>query len=800
MSSFLQSSQRQRRVCPICKHTKWHRTSDGKLVCPLGHEYQGYIQEELEYSGVPTIARKKAKKDIQTKSVQKYFSKRGDYLYVKCLQLLLQSQVSILITKFNVPKQLEQIVKQLWLLRLSDIDLIRYKDDDLELHGDIGFESSSDSQNDDKSSNLSDFVSEFKQDISNHSDAGFSDFDYFDNTQNNFSSSKSPNKSVNNSPLNSNTLGKNLHNLEPFDSINKNISNDDTLASSTNINSFIQNKKLDKKRTKYQFLRIPRRVYSTGIFTDTGKLGVNWTAVICFLGLMWIRHPILFSDFYRLIIEEEIPYLSVLKVIPRSWRIRLSSNHLSMLSKIGIPNVEKFRHTITLFTQMYYKKYRLKFPITNPNLMIFSLVKRINLPIQVFNLVQKAFVLINPFEKIVFTSFKNSTNESALSNTEKLIAATFVVVLKIIYGLDGIRRHQHDIQTFIDKFGSSTLKMPTENEFIDFLRFDFLSQFSTNEFSELGTFNNSSLEKYIQTKKAWLLLDGSSKRIRQRSRFEQQLSSMFTEIKGLNDWNDNYDNNYLYDFTKDKSTQLANRYYSNVSNSSDKNHNTSSTSNLCYFNRVYTQNSLSCDNSTKNPAATKQKSKADSNLFQFLALDSQIDADSDYEQISNNNSLNKDKSHFFLELNKLPESQNKELDYSFMVPETIDSAISQQSIPDMPISTSSIAPQSINSLFDDSVKNGMIPSVFHQNIGIDLLTDTQKMFFSDSELLAENKNDPALKSNTLYSGDMIPSYLINYENELTLDSFGDFLEMSELDGGVEELLLKLPSTNIPKSP
>ncbi|KAJ3856373.1 hypothetical protein EV368DRAFT_32543 [Lentinula lateritia] len=117
-----------RRRCAVCGSKQWHKEpSSGFIACSEGHILQNYRNETNEAEDVGnhmmrkrTLKSNRKKKERQSKANPKlYHGARGRYLYFQCQQLILRKQINALIPLWNLPKEFEMVCKDLWALHLS---------------------------------------------------------------------------------------------------------------------------------------------------------------------------------------------------------------------------------------------------------------------------------------------------------------------------------------------------------------------------------------------------------------------------------------------------------------------------------------------------------------------------------------------------------------------------------------------------------------------------------------------------------------------------------------------------------
>ncbi|KAH8999102.1 hypothetical protein EDB92DRAFT_2005820 [Lactarius akahatsu] len=141
-----------RRRCTVCGSHQWRREpATGLVVCGEGHVLRNYLNETLEaHEPGPHLLQKRALKSARERRGRAskanrqrrhqwaplkalasqpftevdlsnivYYGARARYLYFQCLQLLLRKQVAALIRIWKLPSEFEIICRDLWALHLS---------------------------------------------------------------------------------------------------------------------------------------------------------------------------------------------------------------------------------------------------------------------------------------------------------------------------------------------------------------------------------------------------------------------------------------------------------------------------------------------------------------------------------------------------------------------------------------------------------------------------------------------------------------------------------------------------------
>ncbi|KAF9485275.1 hypothetical protein BDN70DRAFT_847983 [Pholiota conissans] len=117
-----------RRRCPTCGSKQWHKEpSSGLIACSEGHVLQDYRNETTEITEVGphamhkrTLKSGRKKKGYVSKADPKlYHGARARYHYFLCLQLILRKQITALLQVWELPAEFEVICRDIWALHLS---------------------------------------------------------------------------------------------------------------------------------------------------------------------------------------------------------------------------------------------------------------------------------------------------------------------------------------------------------------------------------------------------------------------------------------------------------------------------------------------------------------------------------------------------------------------------------------------------------------------------------------------------------------------------------------------------------
>ncbi|KAL1761086.1 hypothetical protein FB107DRAFT_201738 [Schizophyllum commune] len=118
-----------RRKCVVCGSKQWHKEpSSGLVACSEGHILQNYRNETNEADDMNTthvLRRRRLKTGREKKKARGgadpklYHGARSRYHYFQCQQLILRRQINELRALWDLPPEFEAICRDLWALHLS---------------------------------------------------------------------------------------------------------------------------------------------------------------------------------------------------------------------------------------------------------------------------------------------------------------------------------------------------------------------------------------------------------------------------------------------------------------------------------------------------------------------------------------------------------------------------------------------------------------------------------------------------------------------------------------------------------
>ncbi|KAJ1311442.1 hypothetical protein OPQ81_009931 [Rhizoctonia solani] len=291
-------------TCPICTSRKWRKApGTGELICSEGHVLQGYRNETNEVTdmGAHTVHRRqlrvgrRRREAVDKGNPDIYYGPRARYLYYQCRQLILRYQIESLVSSWELPKEAKNICRTIWLLALDVLP--QPPPPQPWLHA----------QNEDGSEREG-----LTQEKGNF---GEEPIDTAENTDE--------------------PEGSSDDEVDIEAQMNREIENLLREASETDSNPDI--KKLDASEGQRTYNKKTR-------YTLYDSVAANVSILV--LTCWWLRVPVVYSDFANLINSYQLPYLSVIPLLPENMQKHLSIALRQELTPPHAPTVAAL-HVIT---------------------------------------------------------------------------------------------------------------------------------------------------------------------------------------------------------------------------------------------------------------------------------------------------------------------------------------------------------------------------------------------------------------------------------------------------------------------
>lgn len=150
-----------------------------------------------------------------------------------------------------------------------------------------------------------------------------------------------------------------------------------------------------------------------------------------------LRLPILVADWLRWVQSGEILYLNAHKLIPKEMSSRLRADYLLMLNMKTQLTDAAFLQEISHMQHMHNKEFGIDMPPLNIPPLLFRLIEELALPLEVYLAVRRLAVYLElDFKYAPYTGKKYRLFDIP----EAQLIACIIIVLKLFYDLDGVKR------------------------------------------------------------------------------------------------------------------------------------------------------------------------------------------------------------------------------------------------------------------------------------------------------------------------------------------------------------------------
>ncbi|KAJ5477441.1 hypothetical protein N7539_007585 [Penicillium diatomitis] len=160
---------------------------------------------------------------------------------------------------------------------------------------------------------------------------------------------------------------------------------------------------------------------------------------LCYLAAVLMRLPVSVSDFHRLVIRQDVPYIRVARLIPFEMRDKLPPELLARLEVHQLPRLESLHRAFVDLALQYRKRFEITVPPLNAPILLYRHLRRLALPIDVYEMVQflKSVVGFN----FAFDSGGSSAKlKRALDLPELQIMTLIVIATKLLFPFDDLAR------------------------------------------------------------------------------------------------------------------------------------------------------------------------------------------------------------------------------------------------------------------------------------------------------------------------------------------------------------------------
>lgn len=396
-----------RRKCPLCGSKQWHKdSSSGLVACSEGHVIQNFRNESGETQDLGNYTmRKRILKSGRKKSARQsradpklYHGERARFHYYQCLQLVLRKQIAALIALWDLPPEFETVCRDIWGLHLTLLP----RPPPAEPYHHMREQKGSDSDTGDT-----------KLSLDNPKESRSGD----DDPQSSSSSSEEE---------------------------------DPELAELLRENSELSSSDEEKDHTS------PKQgVQSNYRFVSAYDRPVNCIAVLV-VACWTMRLPVMYKDFIDVIESYELPYLDFLRLLSSDMTCHLTKHAVRALSPHFAPSTLYIHRFASRLAKLIYANYGVFTPELNASPVLWRVVQQclggtptlyglakrlgyiLSLPLTLHHSLSPTLRRITPDDPDIHI-YDNIPPELAL-------VATAIVVLKLVYGLDGKLRLPRDVK------------------------------------------------------------------------------------------------------------------------------------------------------------------------------------------------------------------------------------------------------------------------------------------------------------------------------------------------------------------
>ncbi|KAG7096862.1 hypothetical protein E1B28_004270 [Marasmius oreades] len=405
-----------RRRCPICRSKQWHKEPlSGLIACSEGHILQNYRNEtnEAEDMGTHVLQKRTLKSDRKQKGKESranpklYHGARGRYLYFQCQQLILRKQVVALLQLRNLPVEFEAVCRDIWALHLSLLP--------------------------DPPSAEPYFHGSQQQKGSSPEAAGPS----------------SEGEEGQGDPESVSSSSEENEDDQFNDSAGQSDQEDPVIAELLRQNSETESDDEDRNDDRKQGHQVLAGRKKRHVIYERPANNLAVLVVACWT----LRIPILYRDLLRYIELYELPYLDPIRLLPDSLVSHLTKHRIRALSPAHAPNIISLHSLTSRLSRLMLSCFGISTPEANAAHILWRVVLSLGGTPPLYSLTKKlSSILSLPLtlhHSLVPGLMKAKTRDPESHKFDDVpvevsfVAAT-IVVLKLVYGLDGNPRSPRD--------------------------------------------------------------------------------------------------------------------------------------------------------------------------------------------------------------------------------------------------------------------------------------------------------------------------------------------------------------------
>ncbi|KAJ2907478.1 hypothetical protein GGI21_003848, partial [Coemansia aciculifera] len=202
---------------------------------------------------------------------------------------------------------------------------------------------------------------------------------------------------------------------------------------------------------------------------------MEYLPVFLYLGYRFLRLPVLSADIFRMLVEERIPYLSAHDRLPERIHECVGYGYSVFFRPLFPPSVVRILYLSNAFGRFFASHYSIEPPLPDVPSMLLSLLKRLGLGIELYTMVMRLLEL---------TSTRPCQPTWNVSWPERVLISAIIVVLKMHYGLDEIERQSPPGAL------PHAPNLPSLHDFLDKWRSDWESELSIGTLPHITAFGD----------------------------------------------------------------------------------------------------------------------------------------------------------------------------------------------------------------------------------------------------------------------------------------------------------------------
>ncbi|OQD84436.1 hypothetical protein PENANT_c013G03247 [Penicillium antarcticum] len=160
----------------------------------------------------------------------------------------------------------------------------------------------------------------------------------------------------------------------------------------------------------------------------------------CYLAAFLMRLPICVSDFHEMIMHQDVPFARVLATVPREMKERLPPELTGILEVTKLPTPERFHHSVLETAVFYQRRFGMALPALNTPMILCRLIKRLALPIEVYEATKTLQDLLGFTYTYPIPSSKYA-RKRPINFPDLQIIVLIVIATKLLFPFDDLKRY-----------------------------------------------------------------------------------------------------------------------------------------------------------------------------------------------------------------------------------------------------------------------------------------------------------------------------------------------------------------------